>query len=98
MSAYVESVLAAGENVFYRAAISHWKFFLSYLAGIVLLGGGAAVLYLAPFGADQTTRVIGIGSLACGVVVLLVAVLRQRTTELVLTDRRIIAKRGIVAL
>lgn len=98
MSAYVETMMAAGENVFYRAAISHWKFFLSYLTGVVLLGGGGAVLYQAPFTIDQVTRVIGIGFMAGGLVVLLTAVLRRRTTELVLTDRRLIAKRGIVSL
>ena len=98
MSAYVETVLATGENVFYRASISHWKFFLSYLAGSVLVAGGATVLYLAPFDADQVTLAIGIGFLASGVVVLLVSALRRRTTELVLTDRRLIAKRGILSL
>jgi uncharacterized membrane protein YdbT with pleckstrin-like domain len=98
MSAYVESVLGAGENVYYRAAISHWRFFLSYLTAAVLLGGGAAVLYLAPFGADQVTRVIGIGFLAGGVIVLLFTALRRGSTEVVLTDRRFIAKRGIVSL
>lgn len=97
MSAYVESVLAAGENVVYRAAISNWKFFASYAGGILLLAAGAFVLYLAPFESNHTTRLVAVMTLACGVVVLLSAVIRQRTTELVLTDRRIIAKRGVVS-
>lgn len=33
MSSYVDSVLAEGERIVYRAAISHWKFFLSYFVG-----------------------------------------------------------------
>jgi hypothetical protein len=33
MSSYVDSVLAEGERIVYRAAISNWKFFISYLVG-----------------------------------------------------------------
>jgi uncharacterized membrane protein YdbT with pleckstrin-like domain len=96
MSAYVESVLAAGENVIYRAAISSWKYFLSYAGGILLIVGGGAVMYYAPF-PEPWTRVAGIVLFSVGLATLFSALLRQRTTELVLTDRRIIAKRGIMA-
>ena len=65
MSSYVDSVLAQGEQIVYRAAISHWKFFLSYLIG--------------------------------GLVMILSAIIRRQTTELVLTSRRIITKRGLVS-
>ncbi len=96
MSAYVESVLAAGESVVYRAAISSWKYFLSYLAGILLIAGAAVLMYLSPFESAQWTRVLAIVLFSVGLATLLSAWLRQRTTELVLTDRRIIAKRGIM--
>jgi uncharacterized membrane protein YdbT with pleckstrin-like domain len=96
MSSYVESVLAQGESVVYRAEISQWKFFRSYLVG--------AVLVLAAIGAfittgDQSAQALGIAAVpfAIGVVVILSAVIRRRTTELVLTDRRIIMKRGLVS-
>ena len=96
MSAYVESVLAAGESVIYRAAISSWKYFLSYSAGIILIAGAAVLMYLSPFQSEQWTRVLSIVLFSGGLATLLSAWLRQRTTELVLTDRRIIAKRGIM--
>ena len=37
MSSYVDSVLAEGVRIIYRAAISHWKFFLSYFVGSLFL-------------------------------------------------------------
>ena len=37
MASYVESVLAPGERVVHRAAISHWNYALSYLVGVVCL-------------------------------------------------------------
>jgi len=43
---YVESVLAPGERVVHRAAISHWNFALSYLVGVLCLIGAAAAVYL----------------------------------------------------
>ncbi len=97
MSGYVESVLAAGETVVYRAAISRWKYFMSYLVGVVLTALGLAAVFFTYFGTDMPTRIAGSVPLVAGLIVLLSATLRRRTTELVLTDRRIIAKRGIVS-
>ena len=37
MSSYVDSVLAEGERIVYRASISHWKFFPSYFVGGLIL-------------------------------------------------------------
>ena len=97
MSAYVESVLAPGENVVYRAAISQWKYLGSYLLGGALILLGVAGVFFTYFGADMATRIAGALPLVVGLAVVLTAVLRRRATELVLTDRRIIAKRGIVS-
>jgi uncharacterized membrane protein YdbT with pleckstrin-like domain len=89
---YVESVLAPGERVVHRAAITHWHYALSYLIGIACLVGAGAALYM------QRERGVLIAAVAAavGVVIILVALIRRATTELVLTDRRIIAKRGFV--
>ena len=96
MSSYAESVLADGEQIVYRAAVSHWKFFLSYLSGVLFvlagLGVGAAV-------GNQTNASMTMAAIlmVCGIAIVLTAVIRRRTTELVLTDRRIITKRGFVS-
>ena len=38
MSSYAESVLADGEKIVHRAAISHWKYAFNYLVGALFCG------------------------------------------------------------
>jgi uncharacterized membrane protein YdbT with pleckstrin-like domain len=94
MASYVESVLASGEKIIHRASISHWNFALSYLIGVAFVAAGLAALFIS------NRREVFVGAavaLAIGVVVLLAAAIRRATTELVLTDRRIITKRGLIS-
>ncbi len=93
MSSYVESVLAPGERIVHRAAISHWNFALWYLIGALCLIGAAAAVYVD----WQRGPLIAAVLTVVGIVVIMVALIRRGTTELVLTDRRIIAKRGFIA-
>jgi uncharacterized membrane protein YdbT with pleckstrin-like domain len=93
MSSYVESVLAPGERIVHRAAISHWNFALSYLIGALCLIGAAAAVYVD----WQRGPLIAAALTVIGVVVIMAALIRRGTSELVLTDRRIIAKRGLIA-
>jgi uncharacterized membrane protein YdbT with pleckstrin-like domain len=93
MASYVESVLAPGERIVHRAAISHWKFALWYLIGALCLVGAAATVYLD----RQRGAVIAAVLVVVGVLIIMVALIRRGTTELVLTDRRIIAKRGFIS-
>jgi uncharacterized membrane protein YdbT with pleckstrin-like domain len=90
---YVESVLAPGERVVHRAAITHWNYELSYLIGALCLIGAAAAVYLDRERGPLIAAVLTV----IGVIAILVALIRRGTTELVLTDRRIIAKRGFIA-
>ena len=93
MASYVESVLAPGERIVHRAAISHWNFALSYLVGALCLIGAAAAVYVD----WQRGPLIAAVLTVVGIVVIMVALIRRGTTELVLTDRRIITKRGFIA-
>jgi uncharacterized membrane protein YdbT with pleckstrin-like domain len=95
MSSYVDSVLADGERIVYRAAISHWKFFVSYFAGSLFLAVALGA-YIAGSRADAWLVMAAI-LLVIGLAVILSAIIRRQTTELVLTDRRIIMKRGLVS-
>src|SRR5436190_12629230 len=92
MASYVESVLAPGERVVHRAAISHWNYALSYLVGTVCLAIAAIAF------ASQSQGWVSFAAVAAlvGLAIILVAAIRRATTELVLTDRRIIAKRGFI--
>lgn len=96
MSSYVDSVLADGEQVVYCASISHWKFFPSYLVGSLLLLTALGI-YMAARNHTSASLVMVAIALATGLAVILSAAIRRQTTELVLTDRRIIMKRGLVS-
>jgi uncharacterized membrane protein YdbT with pleckstrin-like domain len=96
MSSYVDSVLAEGERIVYRAHISRWKFFLSYLLGILfVLAGLAAYVRRSDMGTDSP--ILAAILLVVGILLFLTAVVRRWTTELVLTNRRLIMKQGLVA-
>lgn len=95
MSSYVESVLADGEKIVHRARISHWKFLHHYLVGGLFLFAGGGLL--VTMGQTTLTEILA-GVLALfGLAVILYAVVQRLTTELVLTDRRIITKRGVIS-
>ena len=96
MSSYVDSVLAEGERIVYRASISHWKFFLSYLVGGISLLAAPGAYISTENHAGASLAMVAI-PLLVGIAVILSAVIRRQTTELVLTDRRIITKRGFVS-
>jgi hypothetical protein len=93
MSSYVESVLAPGERIVHRAEISHWYYARSYLVGLLCLAGAVGAPFLQ---SQERLKIAGVAALA-GLLVILVAVIRRATTELVLTDRRVIAKRGFIS-
>ena len=92
MASYVDSVLAQGERVVHRAAISHWNYALSYLIGIVCLviAGSALASH------SEGRMPIAAAAALIGLAIILIAAIRRATTELVLTDRRIIAKSGFI--
>jgi uncharacterized membrane protein YdbT with pleckstrin-like domain len=88
--------LAEGEQIVYRAAISHWKFFLSYLLGGLFMLASLGV-YIATGNHAGASLAVDAIPLAIGLAMILSAVIRRQTTELVLTNRRIITKRGLVS-
>jgi len=96
MSSYVDSVLAEGERIVYRAHVSRWKFFLSYLVGGLFLAAAVAT-YVAGSRYTAESATLAAILFAIGLVVLFSAVVRRWPTELVLTNRRIITTRGLVA-
>ena len=90
---YVESVLAPGERVVHRAAVSHWMFAASYLVGVLCIVGAAAAVY---FDRQRGPLIAAVATIV-GLLIIIVALIRRASSELVLTDRRIIAKRGFIA-
>ena len=93
---YVQRVLQPDESVLHAARL-HW---FIYLKGIVLLVLALVCLVLAIGSNDnpgiEIPLLIGAAVLGLlGLISALVALLRQATTELVLTDRRVIYKTGM---
>jgi uncharacterized membrane protein YdbT with pleckstrin-like domain len=105
MSSYVEKVLVPGEQIRYMASL-HW---IIYLQGLVitifggLLGFNSYAIVAHLFGSNNMDPYghilsgIALFITVVGVALLLGAYVRQSATELVLTDRRIIAKYGVIA-
>ena len=96
MSSYVDAVLADGEQIVHRAAISHWTFFRSYFSGALLIAAGVGVGVSVP-NLSGPWMILAAALVVSGIAVVLSAVIRRQTTELVLTDKRIITKRGLVS-
>ena len=98
---YVGKVLLPGERVIYETGL-HW---LIYSRAIVLLVLGAALAVAAAALSGHPTRdPAGQGGLAAaallvllGVISFIHAAIRRASTELAVTDQRVVYKRGVVA-
>jgi len=85
---YVRTVLQPGENVRYATSI-HW---IIYMPGLLLIVLAAAVYLKLPAIWEWLALVL----LAAAAMMLFSAWFRQWTTEIAVTDRRIIFKRGFI--
>ncbi len=96
MSTYVETIIGPGEQVIHVGRISLLTILSSLLAGtffiIVALG-----LLLMPIGSPDVDHALAAIAGALGIVVIVVALLRRSSTELAVTNRRVIAKFGLIA-
>jgi uncharacterized membrane protein YdbT with pleckstrin-like domain len=92
---YVERVLQPGETVAYQTSL-HWLVYSRAIALLFL----AVVCWVASGGMDRPSIEIGL-EIVAGVLALLAglaaldALIRRATTELAVTDRRVIYKTGI---
>ena len=92
---YVERVLQPGETVRHVSRI-HWVVFLpGLIITLVGIGGGAYAMNFDPN--SRLIVLIGAGAVAVvGLASLIGAWFKRWTTELAVTDRRIIYKRGFI--
>ncbi|MFZ3141118.1 PH domain-containing protein [Polaromonas sp.] len=89
MASYVENVLGKGEEVLYRAHVSWWGYFWTSAFGALVLFSGLVSLFSA--GKQGGVPIL------VGLLFLLPGVIALLTTELVITNRRVIAKSGMIS-
>ena len=100
---YVDSHLVPGETVIYVTRL-HWIVMLGHIiVGCLLLAlPGAFLLYYAASqtGVESGNLHImeggGVALIVCGVVAILMGMVRRNATEMALTDRRVVIKTGLV--
>jgi len=101
---YVESNLVPGEVLIYETRL-HWIVMLWHMIlGCLLLGlPGLLLLYyaLTHTGIDSKTLHVmeggGVALLVCGVVAILMGMLRRNATEMAVTNRRVVVKTGLAS-
>ena len=89
---YVQEVLQPGEEIRYQASI-HW---VTSLHGIAWIVAGLIVWFATPF-AGFVATVIGLGLMAIGAFFLARAWFNRWITEIAVTNRRVIYKRGFIS-
>src|SRR5437867_3792460 len=96
MASYVETIVGPGEHIVHVGRVSLLAI-LSSLVGGALLIVVAIALLLMPVGSPDVTRALAGITAALGVLVIVIALVRRSSTELAVTNRRVIAKYGLIA-
>lgn len=93
---YVDENLISGEEVRYRAQL-HWMALLKfYIAGMMFVGAGVALVF---YGITMESNVGTIGGgvlLVAGILMALLAKLHRDSAEFAITNKRVILKTGII--
>jgi uncharacterized membrane protein YdbT with pleckstrin-like domain len=93
MSKYIDDSLNAGETVRYTARVSLWRYTFNFL-----IGGALALIALrGMFGSTQSLHSVSAGLLVIALIVLITPFIARGATELVITNKRLIAKYGLVS-
>jgi len=94
---YVERVLSPGEQITYRAGL-HWVLYLSALGPVGVALGATTLASVMPDGALRTSLLVAAAIALVSSLLQVVGVwTRIRNTEIVITDRRIIFKAGLIS-
>jgi uncharacterized membrane protein YdbT with pleckstrin-like domain len=89
---YVEKNLVAGETLVYRTGI-HWSVLFWPVVVAVLIGGAG----IASFVLRRDLLILGAVLLLVAVIVLISAIVRRNSTEIGVTNRRVIIKTGLLS-
>jgi uncharacterized membrane protein YdbT with pleckstrin-like domain len=87
LASYVESIVGSGERILYVGKVSLFAILPALVGGALLIVVGAGLSVVNPLAA-----LIAVA----GIVWLAVGLIRRASTELAVTDRRVIAKFGFI--
>jgi uncharacterized membrane protein YdbT with pleckstrin-like domain len=99
VASYVDSNLLPSEVVTYRAHVSLWTLFPLIVPGILTIFAAGALILVYSASIRESTAELSILLIVMGVgfFFFLLAYINYTTTEFAVTDKRIIAKTGLVA-
>lgn len=98
MGKFVEENLGSGEVVHYTATVSLWSYIFNFVIGGLLALVTVPALIASVFSKGSGFMSWFEGILAvCAVLLIVWPFIARRSTELVVTDRRFIAKYGLVS-
>ena len=88
MANYVETIVGPGEQVLYAGKVSLFSILPALIGGtLLIIVGGAFTIGAGP---------VGLIFALLGLIVIIVALIRRNSTELAVTNRRVIAKFGFI--
>lgn len=100
---YIEANLVPGEKVIYITKL-HWSVMLwNIIWGCLLFTAGVFLIYYVRAHAEigitnlHIMEIAGVVLLVCGLVLILVGRVRRSATEMAVTNRRVIIKRGLAS-
>jgi len=96
MSNYVETILGPGERVIHLGSVSLLSILPSLFLGAVLVLVGVGMLATSSTRPDVMVPAAGVLAVI-GALVIVIALVRRSSTELAVTNRRVIAKFGFIA-
>lgn len=91
---YVRKVLQPNERVVYQTSLS-WAMYIPGLL-LLVLAGVVFVIAATSFGGSLWANAVGVAVLAVALYLLVAEWFERWTTEIAITDRRIIFKRGLI--
>lgn len=101
MSSYVQDSLAPGEEVRYKANLSLWRYSGTFFLGAALLAGTVFVAWTfwpaSQHGPGSPAGIATAVFVLIGALLLVRPFIARRSTELLVTDRRLIARFGLVS-
>jgi len=96
LGSYVADGLSPGEEIKYSASVSLWRYWLSFLIGAAVLFG-ALWGFAQGLNSGQAMRLVLIILVVLALVLIFWPFLVRKSTELVVTDKRLIVKHGLVS-